>query len=222
MKSLETTSPRKTREEISEKTVVDAIQNQRRRYVLYYLQNHDRPIGLDELIDQVAAWERCTTPDEVSPSHRKSVYSAIHQTHLPYLEDLELVSYNRQRKQISLRVDRSEFGLYLVNDPHTTVPWYKVYFTLALTCLTAAGLILLGIWPVETLPVISVFLLFAVAFALTSVFHWLDIYRWRRRTKDMPPDFVLTLGNDVSGSDGNNDAEDNFRSENNDSGGKRG
>jgi hypothetical protein len=34
-------------------------------------------------------------------------------------------------------------------------------------------------------------------FAIASVGYWYNVYRWRRRSEDTPPDFLVTLEADV-------------------------
>lgn len=165
------------RASVAEATVVEALRNQRRRYALYYLQNHDAPVTLDELVEQVAAWERVTMADDAGASHRKSVYSSLHRTHLPYLEGLGLVAYDRQCKQVA---------------------WYRVYFLLSVVGVFVVGALWVAVPPVGALSPLLAATLILVGFAAVSFLHWYDIRRWHRQTADMPPDFLLTLGDEVT------------------------
>ncbi|PSP51353.1 hypothetical protein BRC60_03175, partial [Halobacteriales archaeon QH_1_68_42] len=42
---------------LSKGEIFDVLQNQRRRYVLQYLERFDEPVALSDLATQVAAWE---------------------------------------------------------------------------------------------------------------------------------------------------------------------
>lgn len=183
---------------VSEATVVEALRNQRRRYALYYLQNHDPPVALDGLVEQVAAWERTTTPENVDPGHRKSVYTSLHQTHLPYLEEIGLVTYDRGHSQVAFRVDSSTFGLYLANDPHTSIAWYKVYLALSVVGFAVVGSLWVEPGAISTVSMLTVATALLVGFAAVGLLHWYDIHRWYRRTEEMPPDFLVTLEDGVS------------------------
>lgn len=58
------------------------LQNSRRRAVLRYLLDRDRTVHtIDDMTDQVAAWE--TPSAAVPPAARQRVYISLYQIHLP-------------------------------------------------------------------------------------------------------------------------------------------
>jgi hypothetical protein len=73
------------------------LKNQRRRYVLHYLDVTDGPVVLGDLAEQIAAWENDKQPRLVTSSERKRVYVSLYQCHLPKLDDSKAVSYNKPR-----------------------------------------------------------------------------------------------------------------------------
>lgn len=75
--------------------VFQALRNRRRRYVLYYLRDHEQA-QLDDLAIQLAAWEQDIPPDEVSSEDIETVATDLVHTHLPKLEEYGLVDYDRR------------------------------------------------------------------------------------------------------------------------------
>jgi hypothetical protein len=71
--------------------VYDILTNERRRWVLQYLENANSPVSLRELSKQRAAVENDCEPRELSSDQYKQVYVGLYQTHIPALEDADLV-----------------------------------------------------------------------------------------------------------------------------------
>jgi membrane protein implicated in regulation of membrane protease activity len=72
-----------------------------------------------------------------------------------------------------------------------------VYLALTLVGFVVLGLSMLGVPPFGALSGFTLAWLLFALFALASLLYRYDVYRWERRTDEMPPDFVLTLGEDV-------------------------
>lgn len=183
--------------QLSDRTVREAIVHPRRRFALYYLREQSGPVEVEELAGQIAAWEHGETGEDPTTEERESVVSSLRRHHVPYLADRDIVSYDRQRDSVVYDTDDSTLAMCLANDPRTTVPWHRVY--LALTAISAIllGLVWLDVGPFAALAPIAVAGIVVVVFAAASVVHWYDVYRWRRSTEGEPPDFLVTLGNDV-------------------------
>lgn len=80
--------------------VFAALSNRRRRYVLYYLRNHEQA-QTDELAAQIAAWEQEIPRSEVPAEDTHQVHRALVHSHLPKLEDYGLVEYDRRSDTVS-------------------------------------------------------------------------------------------------------------------------
>lgn len=182
-----------------ERVIAEAIHNTRRRYALYYLHKQSGPVELPELVRQVASWESCRRPDEVPEALRKSVYSSLQQTHLPYLEERGLVVFDRETNEVECQLKNSQLDLCLAADPRTTVRWYRVYLLLA----TVGGLLLGAMWagvqPFARVQPVALTGILVGSFMVASGVHWYDVYRWRRRMDEMPPDFFISINRDTTG-----------------------
>lgn len=89
----------------SEKTkdeVYFALSNYRRRFVLDHLAEHERPCQLRELVEALAAWENSIDPVMTSSVQRKRAYVSLRQTHLPKLDELDLVDFDAGRGTVAI------------------------------------------------------------------------------------------------------------------------
>lgn len=73
--------------------VYGALANQRRRYVLYYLRTHAEA-QIDDLADQIVAWEQDISVTDVSAEDSDRVQTKLVHSHLPKLEDYGFVDYD--------------------------------------------------------------------------------------------------------------------------------
>jgi len=84
---------------ISKDDAFHILQNSRRRAVLRYLAAHDEEdrFVMRDLAEEVAAWEHDTTVQQLVSDERQRVYIALYQSHLPKLDDHDIIEYNQSR-----------------------------------------------------------------------------------------------------------------------------
>lgn len=202
------TLARPDEDRLPERLVAEVVLNRRRRYALYYLSEHPDPVPVEDLAAQVAAWERATTsdeggtpgeatPDDAASEHAESVSTALREDHLPRLDGLGLVAYDDRDDLVTGRVEDPTLELYLTNDPRTTVAWYKVYLVLTVVSTVVIGLAQVGVPPFDGLGPVGAAGVVVALFAAASVAYWYDVRRWRRRNADEPPDFVVSLDEEI-------------------------
>lgn len=85
--------------ELEETTVHEVLSNGRRQLVLDLLMM-ESPRKLSTLAEEIAAAE--TGIDPPPRKKRQSAYTTLHQTHLPKLDDLDIVEYDDREKVVSL------------------------------------------------------------------------------------------------------------------------
>lgn len=97
------------------------LQTQRRRHALRYLKEHDTPVEMRDLAEQVAAWENDTTVQALASNERQRVYIALYQSHLPKLDEEGIIEYNKSRGIVERGQLADEFDPYLepTNDTAT-------------------------------------------------------------------------------------------------------
>jgi DNA-binding transcriptional ArsR family regulator len=119
--------------------VFHILSNSRRRQVLSYLIDRGGSATKRGVSRHIAARENDVAADEVTPSMRKPVYIALHQTHIPRLEEEGLVRVNGQGTELTLTEDGRALGRYVEADGDD-VPWSVLYLGLsAVSCATVAA-----------------------------------------------------------------------------------
>lgn len=178
---------------LSKAQVFNAAKNLRRRYALYYLKRNGGSVELGELAEQVAAWENDTTVENITAEQRKSVYSALYQTHLPRLEDAGVLSYDRHSNVVSFTDRAKNLNLYLASDPRTTVQWNRLFLGIGVAGTLAAALCGLGVTPFGSVPGVVLAGLLAVVVLVVALMQTYDRRRWYQRFDGAAPDFALEL-----------------------------
>jgi len=128
---------------LSRDDVFSILSNRRRRDVLRYLRRDAESASLGDLAERIAAWENDIPVAEVDYKQRKRVYTSLHQTHLPKLDEAGIVEYDRNRGTITLTDRAAELEAYLSTPDEREVPWDACYLglsALALGLLVAAWL----------------------------------------------------------------------------------
>lgn len=74
---------------------MEALANKRRRYVLYYLRAKEHA-ELEEVTEQIAAWETGTPPEELDEQTRRNVRVSLYHSHLPKLEKAGFIGYDHR------------------------------------------------------------------------------------------------------------------------------
>ena len=162
--------PTTTKSTLSRDTVFFALSNQRRRYVLHYLQGRDGPVRLRDLTEQIAAWENDVPVEEVAYKQRKTVYTSLRQTHVPMLQKVGIVEFNPSGDNITLTDLAAELYPYL--DAYAGsegFPWWRVYLGIGV----AATVLVVTVWaevaPFALVPEIVVAALVAGSVTATAL-----------------------------------------------------
>jgi hypothetical protein len=111
--------------DLPETAIHDILRNDRRRYVIKHLQERGHEVTLRQLAERLAELETGESPP---PSNiRNSVYVSLHQTHLPKLDDAGIVSYDRDRKLVSLQEPARQLDLYMEVVTEYGITWASYY-----------------------------------------------------------------------------------------------
>ena len=167
----------------------EVLSNARRRHVIHHLlQQEDGQVTLRTLSQQVAAWENDIQPAAVSSKQRKRVYTALHQSHLPKLDDKELVRYDSDRGTVDATDRLTELKVYLEVVPAEEIPWSVYYLGIGLL----SGLVTLLAWfevfPIGALPDLLWGGLTAVLLVFSSIIHAVVTERNELGTAGPPPE----------------------------------
>jgi hypothetical protein len=151
--------------------VFDVLKNERRRLVLNHLADRESEVPIGELAEHVAAHENDKPVQQLSSDERKRAYVGLYQCHLPKMDAMEIVRFNKSRGRIELGPNYPEVEPYVDADlPPQQEPerWSRRY--LAATTVAAVGLVgasIQGAGLVGLSATITV-----VAFGVLSLAHW--------------------------------------------------
>ena len=123
------------RSALPEVEVYHVLSNARRREALAELWTQPEALSLRELSERVAATESGQRP--APRALRESVYNALHQTHLPKMDELGLVEYDPDRKLVRVCAQAGHLGRYMDVTTRAGVTWGEYYRALGVVGLFA-------------------------------------------------------------------------------------
>ncbi|SER67182.1 hypothetical protein SAMN04489841_4262 [Natrinema salaciae] len=177
-----------TEEQLTKGEIFEVLRNQRRRYVLQYLKQDDRPVELGDLAQQLAAWEYDTTLEGVTPAQRKRVYTTLQQTHLPKMDTTGILRFDSDRGVIEPTDRTRDISVYLEIVPGREFAWRELYLSLgAISCALVAAL-WLEIYPLTFLSNLTWTAAIAVTFTVTAAVHIYHERNMRLGHGDQPPE----------------------------------
>ena len=155
------------------------LKNQRRRRVLRYLHETDGQVSLSEVAEQIAAQENDKSVKQISSAERKRVYVGLYQCHLPKMDSMEIVSFNKPRGTIELGEHAPDVYDYIgVDDGDADPPWHE--YSIALS-LCGAGVLVgaVAVQPMTAIPIIDI----AVALIIASFLSYALVSHTRERAE---------------------------------------
>ncbi|WP_138004375.1 DUF7344 domain-containing protein [Halalkalirubrum salinum] len=158
----------------------EVLSSDRRRALIYFLRSRGGDADLRELAAEIAAWEQDIDPAAVSDDDKKRVYISLYQSHLPKLEEHQIVTYDSDTKQVSSteQVDHV-MGLFT----HPTTRWDRFYLAVSALGFVVFGLHLFGVIAVPVVPFTIVLLCTLLGL---SIVHY---YQYRLMMKTVLSEF---------------------------------
>lgn len=157
---------------LSKSEIFGLLRNQRRRFVVYFLQDRDdEPVDLGNLATQIAVWENDIPAEEVSAAQRKRVYTALQQSHLPKMDDAGIVEFDSSRGTVRATDSLADLTIYLEVVPGNEFAWYEYYLALGAVCAALMVAVWAGIGPFTVLPRGGWGLLVSAVFILSAAVH---------------------------------------------------
>lgn len=160
---------------IEPEVIHDVLRNDRRRRVIQYLKRRLEPVSLRDLSERVAELETDKSP--APRDIRQSVYNSLHQTHLPKLDDIGIVDYDRDRKTVALLERARDVDVYMEVITRFGITWstyYRALGVLGLVFVVLADTEIAVFVGVESLLIATVFLFVFTA----SMIYQLWTRRW--------------------------------------------
>lgn len=159
--------------------VHDVLRNQRRQHVIEMLQSAGGQVQAGELATEIAEAEtgQSPPPDNI----RQSVHVALHQTHLPKLDELDIVTYDEETKTVDLLERGEDMAVYMESVERYGISWSEYYLgvsLLGLLSIIAAEVGVPVVAPIGSLPLAVAAFILIVGSALyqtvvqqSSIFH---------------------------------------------------
>ena len=175
--AVETETERTRR--LTEDQVFHLLQNQRRRWVLKYLEGREGQVRMRDVAEQVAAWEHDTTVQALTSKQRQRVYIPLYQNHLPKLDEEGIIEYNQSRGIVERADLADQLEPYLDpfegetdgDEPDVAFPWELSYLGVAgVGTLVMTGKTL-GLPVLAAAPGLLVGTLILLLFVVTTALH---------------------------------------------------
>jgi len=131
-----------TQPHLSKSDIFGVLQNDRRRCVLEILRSKGSQ-SVRSLSEEIARLESET--EEPKSSVRKSIYVSLLQTHIPKMESLEIIRYDREKDIVELLPAAQSFSVYMETVKKGDIPWSQFYFGLSMLSLLGSIIIFSGI-----------------------------------------------------------------------------
>jgi len=174
--------------ELSEDEVFEVLSNRRRRFVIHALKRAEEPVGLSDLSTRVTAWELDVDPDEVGYEDRRNVYSTLRRTHLPKLEEKNVVTVHEEESLVEPTAELEELDIYVEVLRSREIPWSLYYVGLAGVAVSLLLAVATGTPGFAGLDAIDVGAFTVTAFGISAVAHHVVGRRARLGSSDEPPE----------------------------------
>ncbi|WP_141241684.1 DUF7344 domain-containing protein [Methanosarcina spelaei] len=138
-------SPQKTvqtQSQLSKSDIFGVLQNNRRRLVLELLRNQGGQ-SVRSLSEEIAHVE--SQAEEPKRSVRKSIYVSLLQTHIPKMENLGIITYNKEKDTVELLQASQDFDIYLETVNKGDIPWSQFYLGLSILAFISSLIIFIGV-----------------------------------------------------------------------------
>jgi hypothetical protein len=106
---------------LTKNDIFEILSSERRRMILYFLEEHDDPVRLRQLATHIAAVEEEKDESDLGDDEIRRVYISLYQYHIPKMDDFGVISYDRDEGTVSLRELAELLFPYLHLDPMESI-----------------------------------------------------------------------------------------------------
>lgn len=131
-----------THAQLSKSDIFGVLQNDRRRRVLEILRTRGSQ-SVRSLSEEIARME--TETEDPKSSVRKSIYVSLLQTHIPKMESLEIINYDREHDTVELLPASRNFDIYMETVKKGDIPWSQFYIGLSSLAILGSTTIFSGL-----------------------------------------------------------------------------
>jgi hypothetical protein len=152
--------------QLSKSDIFGILQNDRRRHVLELLRSQGNK-SIRVLSEEIARLE--SGNEEPKSSIKKSIYVSLLQTHIPKMESLGIITYNREQDTVELLPASRDFDVYMETVKKGDIPWSQFY--LGLSTLAVVGSLTIFAGLIEWISSLQWMLFTSMIFFASSVAH---------------------------------------------------
>jgi len=150
----------------------DLLSNRRRWYSVYYFKHDTTTVELGALATQIAAWENDMELSEVTGTERKRVYTSLQQVHLPKMDDIGVVEFDKRSGKIKAAPFVTDIELNPISRDEHNRSLNGYYVALATAHGALAIMFLANIWPLASAPISVEIVALALSLALLTVVYF--------------------------------------------------
>jgi len=173
---------------VSTDDLFDVLSNPRRRYAVHLLKHHEQNVALGTMATQIAAWENDIDIAEVNGTERKRVYTALQQSHLPKMDQLGVVNFNKRCGTVEPTPSLEEVDLYLDVVKDNEIPWSEYYLGLSGVSAALVAAIWMNAWPFTLVSEIAWMAFIVGAFVFSAAAHKYYSGRMEVGKTEKPPE----------------------------------
>lgn len=148
--ALQNAAESRAEDELPKDIVFETLYNRRRRGVIAHLRENGGTATTSDLAEYIAAEENETTVKRLSSSERKRVYVGLYQNHLPMMDDVGVVNYDKNRGTVELQKCATQLEPYLDDEIES-----DTHRTASVGAVGLAGVLLLGVFDVGAFAAVS-------------------------------------------------------------------
>lgn len=158
--------------------------------MVHALEQANETMEIGDIAERVAAWEYDVEESELSYDERKRVYTALQQTHLPKMDDVGIVEYDKHRGTIEPQPGLEEVDVYMDVVRGRELPWSHYYLGLAGIALAVVVAVVADVWPLVLLPDVGWMAAITVAFTVSATVHAVFDRTSRLGAEGRPPELI--------------------------------
>jgi hypothetical protein len=128
---------------LTKSDIFGVLQNDRRRCVLEILREKGNQ-SIRSLSEEIARLE--SGEEDPKSTVRKSIYVSLLQTHIPKMESLGVINYNRENDFVELLPAAGDFDIYMETVKKGDIPWSHFYVGLSTLAVVGSVTIYLGLF----------------------------------------------------------------------------
>lgn len=158
-------------------SVYSLLDNERRRFAIYYLVKHRRegPQSIGALAEQIAAWETGVSLTEVSAEDRKLAYNSLQQFHLPKLADAGMIRFDQEEGTVEITSKGRTLSRVLFSNVSRARAWRRASGALGLAGLIVALGHYAKVTPISALDPLLVLLILSLVLTGVALGHVLHV-----------------------------------------------